>query len=245
MGREQGGIALSTPASKPRRTDARWALIAVLFVLGCIYIVVQLVALRQSLDTERRSQAADSAAISQLSSALETTRTQLQQHGVTPKAPAPTTIIQGVPGATGATGPIGPQGEPGPVGPTGAAGKPGPVGATGPAGPTGVSGATGPQGPAGQTGAQGPAGGTGPQGPPGATGPAPSSWTWSWTDTVGVTHSYVCTEDAAGGTSYTCHETSTTPGQSPTPAPTPTAATDPGQAKTKPKHTTVVSTGPR
>ena len=43
---------------------------------GGLLCTTQLVALRQTLDSERKSQTADAAAISQLSTALTTTRTQ-------------------------------------------------------------------------------------------------------------------------------------------------------------------------
>lgn len=227
----------------PRR-DARLLLLALLFVGGCIYVVISLVTLRESLDSERRSQAADSAAITQLSSALTTTRTQLQQHGVTPKAPPPTEIIQGLPGAQGPAGQsiVGPEGPPGKDAPT--------------PNPTAIAslaasmvhpspGPAGPAGPAGQPGANSNV--PGPQGPQGQTGPAPSLWTWAWTDPAGTTHTYLCTEDTAGGTTYSCKETGTTPpSPAPTPSPSPSqsAVSGPGQAKTKPKHA-VVSTGPR
>lgn len=234
--------------SRPHRLDARLVLAAVVFLAGCAYIVYSMVTLRQSLDAERQSQAADSTAISQLSSALATTRAQLQQHGVTPKAPPPQTIVQGVPGAQGPAGQsiVGPQGPPGKDAPT-----PNPAAIASQAAGL-IHPSPGPQGPAGPPGANstvpGPQGPAGAQGQTGQTGPPPSSWTWTWTDSTGVTHTYTCTEDTAGGTTYTCKETGTS---SPSPSPSPSspspgqqAVTSSGQVKQKAKSS-VHSTGPR
>lgn len=77
-------------------------------------------------------------------------------------------VIEGPPGATGATGIMGPTGSTGPQGSTGSTGPQGSTGATGPQGATGM---TGPQGSTGSTGIQGPTGATGLTGVTGATGP--------------------------------------------------------------------------
>lgn len=225
-----------------RNPSLWWILASLVVVLGGVYVILQIASLRAALDAERQSQTADGTAISQLSSALETTRAQLQQHGVTPKAPPPQTIVQGVPGATGPAGQsiVGPQGPPGKDAPTPnptaiaslAAGmvhpSPGPQGPAGPAGQPGANSTVpGPQGPA---------------GPQGQSGPPPSSWTWSWTDSAGVTHTYTCTQTAAGSTSYSCQETGTS---SPSPSPSPSqSALLQSQAKPKPRQI-VVSTGPK
>jgi hypothetical protein len=66
---------------------AGWVLIV--FVVG-----VSVLALRTAAVSERQARqatAADATAITRLSTALEQTRNQLQAHGVTPKAPAPST----------------------------------------------------------------------------------------------------------------------------------------------------------
>lgn len=229
--------------SRPHRLNAWLVIGALAFMVGCAYVVYSLVGLRQSLDSERQSQVADSTAISQLSSALTTTRDQLQQHGVTPKAPPPTEIVEGVPGATGPAGEsiVGPQGPPGKDAPT-----PNPTTIASLAAGL-VHPSPGPSGPAGPQGAPGQNSNVpGPQGPAGQQGPPPSSWTWKWTDPSGVTHTYACTQAPAGSTSYSCTETGTsTPAPPPaSPSPTPTATSGPGQAKPRPK-TVAVSTGPR
>lgn len=162
--------------------------------------------------------------ITKLASGLDTTRKQLQQHGVKPKAPAASSIVKGVQGAPGVPGPAGatgaaggpgPSGAPGRNGSTGAAGSPGPAGPSGAPGGTGSPGAAGATGAAGPAGPQGPKGDTGDQGPKGdtgATGPAPSGWTFTYTDALGQSTTYNCTPDSDGSTHYTC-----TPVSSPTP----------------------------
>lgn len=213
-----------------------------LFLLGCAFIVVQLLSLKSTVDSQQAGQAAQSKAITQLSTALSQTRTQLQQHGITPKAPPPSTIVQGVPGASGSIGPAGASGaagvpgvagSPGPVGPSGSTGAVGPSGAVGPAGPAGPAGA------AGQDGANGKDGQDGAQGPAGPAGPAPSGWTFTTADgTV-----YDCSPDSPGSTHYQCTaESGTGPQPSPSqPQPSGTAA----NAAYLKRSTVVVSTGPR
>lgn len=230
---------------KPRR-ETVWILAFLLIVL--VAVGMAWLALQTAADANRQLQqekASEATAIGQLSTALQTTQNQLKQHGVTPKAPPPQTIVQGVPGIQGIQGIpgqsiVGPQGPPGKDAPTPnptaiaslAAGmvhpSPGPQGPAGPAGQPGAdSTVPGPQGPA---------------GPQGQSGPPPSSWTWSWTDSTGVTHTYTCTQTAAGSTSYSCQETGTS---SPSPSPSPSqSALLQSQAKPKPRQI-VVSTGPK
>lgn len=218
-------------------------------------------ALRAATDAQHRAEAtqsADALAVKQLYAALKTTQDQLTQHGITPKAPPPATIVQGIPGATGQSivGPQGPAGaagvspdpaaiaqmvlamvhpSPGPVGPVGPAGSPGKdstvAGPAGPAGPAGVPGSTGPAGQAGSPGAPGA------QGP---AGPAPSGWTFTAADgTV-----YDCTPDAAGSTHYSCAARQSPPPPSPSPTPVPSqSATSPKQG-TAHRASAPVSTGP-
>jgi len=186
-------------------------------------------------------QSAQSQVIRKLSSGLDTTRKQLQQHHVTPAAPPARAIVQqvpgaaavGPPGAAGSAGSPGSPGAPGRPGPSGSPGAPGGAGAPGPSGAPGASGLdgatgspgpagaegsagpVGPPGPAGPTGAQGeqgPKGDAGPAGPAGSTGPAPSGWTFTTTGVAGRSTTYTCTPDAPGSTHYTC-----TPQSSPTP----------------------------
>jgi hypothetical protein len=231
---------------RPRQPRRETVWIGAGLVLLLLVVGIALLALRTAEQANRQllqDKAAEATAIGQLSSALQTTQNQLKAHGVKPVAPPPTQIIQGVPGVQGLPGIPGPIGPSGPPGPSGSPGKVGPSGPAGPVGQTGAQGAAG----VGETGATGPAGSSGPAGPAGPqgeTGPPPSSWTWSWTDATGVTHTYLCTEDTSGGTTYSCKETGTS---TPTPAPAPSqsATSGPGQSKTKPKSSAVVSTGPR
>jgi hypothetical protein len=81
-------------------------------------------------------------------------------------------VIEGPPGATGASGIEGPTGSTGPQGSTGSTG---PSGSTGSTGPTGSTGVTGPQGSTGMTGPTGGTGSTGPTGSTGVTGPKGST----------------------------------------------------------------------
>ncbi|MFE2486081.1 hypothetical protein ACFXGR_22825 [Streptomyces mirabilis] len=184
-----------------------------------------------------QGQQAQATVIAKLASGLDTTRHQLKQHGVTPKAPAASSIVKGVqgvpgvPGPAGATGAAGTAGSPGPSGAPGrsgsngspgAAGSPGPagpsgspgVGNTGAAGQTGSTGPAGPQGPKGDTGEQGPKGDTGATG---AAGPPPSGWSFTYPPgALGVT--YNCTPDGAGSTHYSCAPAGSAPLKSNSPA---------------------------
>lgn len=125
-------------------------------------------------------QHAQQAVIDRLSTSLDTTREQLQQHGVTPSAPPAQSIVRGLPGVPGVAGAQGVPGVPGSPGPTGPPGRPGPASTVpGPAGSPGAPGqpgadstVPGPQGPVGATGPQGEQGAKGDPGEPGAPGPA-------------------------------------------------------------------------
>lgn len=203
---------------------ALWA--AMLLIAG--FIAFTLNAVEASNHRLQQDVGAQDTVISRLSTGLDTTRKQLQQHGVRPSAPAASSIVCGVQGIPGVPGPAGPSGSPGaagspgPAGVSGAPGRngsngsPGATGATGPAGPSGAPGAqgspgpastvagpagpAGPQGPRGDTGEQGPKGDTGDQGP---AGPPPSGWTWTYPPgPLGVT--YNCTPDSPGSTHYSC-----------------------------------------
>lgn len=193
-------------------------------------------------DSNRRladGQSAQATVIARLSTSLDTTRQQLQQHGVTPSAPPAESIVGGVPGVPGNPGAAGARGTPGAVGPSGPPGSPGPTGPTGKTGSTGPSGTpgisvTGPAGTDGQGGAQGDPGPAGPQGDPGPAGPAgtdgrdgaagqpPAGWTYTWTDSTGATHQVTCARTADSPDSnpqYDCADA--------TPAPTPSGPAAP------------------
>jgi hypothetical protein len=155
-------------------------------------------------------QAAQATVITRLSAGLDTTRQQLQQHGVKPSAPPAQSIVKavpgvpGTPGVAGSPGVPGAAGSPGPAstvpGPSGPPGKPGPVSTVpGPAGPVGAPGADSTvPGPAGEPGApgadstvpgpKGDKGDTGDRGAAGAPGSPPAGW--SYTDPTGV--AYTC-----------------------------------------------------
>jgi Collagen triple helix repeat (20 copies) len=255
---------VTAPVEPAKRVHPRWEPLVrlsllLLFLLGCAYVVVQLLSLRATVDSQQAGQTADVVAIKQLSAALKTTQDQLTQHGITPKAPPPATIVQGIPGAAGQSivGPAGPAGQNGtspdpqaiaalvlamihPV--------PGPAGAAGPVGATGAAGkdstVPGPQGPAGAAGAPG---SNGQDGSPGATGaqgpagPAPSGWTFTASDgTV-----YDCAPDAAGSTHYSCTARPASPPPSPSPSPSPSQSATANSKQAAPhRATTPVSTGP-
>jgi hypothetical protein len=171
-------------------------------------------------------QKAQATVITRLSSSLDTTRQQLQQHGVTPSAPPAQSIVKavpGLPGAVGAPGAQGAQGAPGSTGPPGvpgSAGSPGPTGSPGPVstvpGPGGSPGVAGPQGVPGVAGADGKDGAPGKDGTngtdgrDGANGAPPAGWTW--TDPAGI--SYTCSPvDGFDPTAprYTCAPDPVTP----------------------------------
>jgi hypothetical protein len=217
----------------------------------------------------RATATANAQAIKQLSDALKTTQAQLTQHGITPKAAPPATIVAGVPGATGAAGQsvVGPQGAPGrdgvspdpkavaalvyamihpvpgPKGDTGAAGKdstvPGPVGEPGPA-----STVAGPQGPQGEPGpastVAGPRGDQGDQGNPGPAGPAGPAPS-GWTYTAGDGTVYDCAPDSDGSTHYSC---TAEPGTGPQPSPAPSQSATAASSTTSVRKGSAVSTGP-
>jgi hypothetical protein len=174
-----------------------------------VFVVLVLHSVQDSNRRLAEGQAAQATVIARLSTSLDTTRQQLQQHGVTPSAPPAQSIVGGVPGVPGATGTPGRPGPSGAPGPSGSPGPTGPTGKTGSAGADGTPGATGPPGAAGndgQTGAQGDPGPAGPQGDPGPAGPAGADGTngtdgrdgtngsppagWTYTDPNGV--AYTC-----------------------------------------------------
>ena len=160
--------------------------------------------------------------ISKLASGLDTTRKQLQRHGLTPSAPAASSIVrgvQGVPGVPGIPGPVGASGAPGKAAPT-ITPSPGPSGARGAPGPAStIPGPAGIPGPSGAAGSPGPAstvpGPQGPKGDPGSPGPPPSGWTFTYTDELGKSTTYNCTPDSANSTHYSCTPVS---GSSPSPS---------------------------
>lgn len=206
----------------PRPT---WAGAALWTVIGMLLLTAGFVAfvLNTVQSANRRLQAeqdAQATVISKLATGLDTTRKQLQQHGVKPKAPAASSIVSQVPGVptVAVTGPPGPSGAPGRPAPTitpspGPSGPPGPRSTIpGPTGATGLSGAPGSPGPAstvagpsGPPGAQGEPGKDGAQGP---AGPPPSGWTFTYTPPVGPSTTYDCTPDAPGSTHYSCEPAS-------------------------------------
>lgn len=175
-------------------------------------------------------QEAQATVIARLSAGLDTTRQQLQQHGVTPSAPPAQSIVGGVPGVPGTPGA---QGEPGSPGVKGDKGDPGVAASPipGPTGPPGQPGADstvpGPQGapgadstvpgPKGDQGNPGVAGQDGKDGRDGTDGKPPSGW--SWTDPAGV--SYSCTMDDPAGPHYAC---------APDPVVTPTSPASPARS---------------
>lgn len=203
---------------------SRWSSLGVVAAWAGALLLAGFIALAMhSLEASNRrladGQAKQQTVISRLSTGLDTTRQQLQQHGVTPSAPPAQSIVHGTPGAPGETGAQGIPGPistvPGPSGPPGAPGAdstvPGPAGSPGadstvpgPAGSPGAVGAQGDPGPA------GPAGKDGTDGKDGAPGAPPAGWTY--TDPSG--RSYSCSPVADFDPSsprYTCSETTSTP----------------------------------
>lgn len=195
----------------------------VVLLLAAGFVAFALSTVEASNRHLQQSVAAQDTVISKLAAGLDTTRRQLQQHHVTPSAPAASSIVRGVPGVPGVPGPAGPSGSSGVAGSPGAAGVPGrdgsngSPGAAGSPGPAGASGAPGSPGPASTVaGPAGPAGKNGKDGKDGAQGPAgppPSGWTFTYTDALGTSTTYTCTPDSEGSTHYTCQPT--------TPSPTP------------------------
>jgi hypothetical protein len=145
-------------AVKPRRPRRTTLAAAAGWVAALVLAAFVALVLHSVQDSNRRladGQSAQATVISRLSDGLDTTRKQLQQHGVTPSAPPAKTIVGDVPGVPGAAGE---QGVPGAAGSPGASGSPGKPGADstvpGPAGAPGAdSTVPGPQGPQGVPGA--------------------------------------------------------------------------------------------
>lgn len=210
---------------------AAWAVLLLVAALAWYALQTARVSnrrLTQSNHELAQGQQAQATVISKLSTGLDTTRRQLQQHHVRPSAPPARSIVAAVPGAV-VTGPPGPQGPAGQAAPTitpsaGATGPPGPAGASGrpgadstvpgPAGASGAPGAPGSPGPASTVaGPKGDQGDPGSQGPAGPAGPPPSGWTFTYTDELGKSTTYNCTPDAPGSTHYSC-----TPESSPGPS---------------------------
>lgn len=216
------------PRRAPRSSMAGAAL---WIVLGVLLLIAAFVAFtldtvqssNRRLDTSnqllQKHQEAQDTVISKLASGLDTTRKQLQQHGVKPKAPAASSIVRGVQGVAGIPGPAGPSGPAGRAAPT-ITPSPGPSGAPGSPGPSGAPGRPGADstvpGPVGPQGSPGPAstvsGPKGDKGDPGIAGPPPSGWTFTYTDELGKSTTYNCTPDSPGSTHYSC-----TPESSPGP----------------------------
>lgn len=233
-------------ALRVRGPRAAIALLALFLVAIVVWMVLRLGAASTQLDTLRAQVSTQSETVAQLSAGLTTTEEQLRAHGVTPSAPPPAQIIEGVAGpagAPGAQGAAGPQGSAGAVGPAGAVGSAGAAGSPGGVGPSGAPGSPGAQGavgaagaagPPGPQGAAGPAGPAGAQGPQGQSGPPPSGW--SWTDASGTT--YDCALDSqTPGPHYTCTARAA---PSPSPSNTPTTPTpSPAAWRERREHLTV------
>ncbi|NUQ95207.1 MAG: collagen-like protein [Streptomyces sp.] len=203
----------------PRRTSVAGAALWVVLLVALLaagFVAFVLNSVESSNRKLSQGQQAQATVISQLASGLDTTRKQLQRHGLTPSAPAASSIVRGVQGVPGVPGPAGPSGAPGKAAPTitpspGPSGPPGRNGSNGSPGRAGASGAPGSPGPAstvagpaGPSGAPGRDGKDGAQGPKGDTGPPPSGWTFVYTDELGKSTTYNCTPDSDGSTHYTC-----------------------------------------
>ncbi len=199
-----------------------WVALAVL-LLTAAFVAFTLNSMESSNRQLTQGQQAQATVIAKLATGLDTTRKQLKQHGVTPKAPAASSIVKGVrrtrrPGTGGSDGCSGHGRQPRTVRRTGPERQkrfarhrgltwPGrTLGRTrrqryrsaGRGGSNRTGRTPGPQGR--HTGRQGPKGDTGDTGP---TGPAPSGWSFTYPPgALGVT--YNCTPDGAGSTHYSC-----------------------------------------
>lgn len=142
-------------------------LLALTGMVAIALIFVRLINASNQLDTLRARSDTQGVTISRLSSGLAVTEGQLEEHSISPSAPPPQQIIQGVAGPQGLPGAAGSAGSPGSPGPSGAPGPTGAQGSPGPQGPAGSPGADGAQGDQGPTGAQGPSGAPGPSCPSG------------------------------------------------------------------------------
>ncbi|MFZ3569970.1 collagen-like protein [Streptomyces sp. BH097] len=147
-----------------RLSDLLYALGALAFLAGALWVVLTLQGLRADLQTQY--------------TARDALARQVEHLGGDPVSGPPGS--RGEPGRS-VTGPKGPkgdegeQGNPGPTGPSGKSGKNGDdgsngVGQTGASGEAGQDGAAGQEGAAGQPGPQGEPGPAGPQGEPGTDG---------------------------------------------------------------------------
>jgi hypothetical protein len=256
---------------KPRRETLGWAIGLVLLLSVAALAWYALRTADEERSTAQATATANAQAVKQLSDALTTVQAQLTQHGITPKAAPPATIVAGVPGATGAAGqsvvgPEGPPGKdgvspdpkavaalvyamihpiPGPKGDTGTAGKdstmPGPVGAPGPA-----STVAGPQGPQGEPGpastVAGPKGDKGDVGPSGPAGSTgPAPSGWTFTSSDGTV--YDCAPDSAGSTHYSCSAESGT-GPQPPASPSPSQSATAASNTSSVRKSSAVSAGP-
>jgi len=220
---------MSSHAKKPESTEGGWfdrnqfrvLKVAVAVIFGLVLLTGGYVSYQLFKLSDRTNQ--QGVTISALSESLDSSREQLQDHGITPTVPPAKTVVEqvkGDPGAKGDTGaqgvqgpagPPGPSGSPGPRGPKGdtgnmgQAGAPGVAGETGPSGAPGANGVDGPQGvqgepgPAGPKGEPGDPGPTGPTGPPGPQGTLPQTMTLNHADGTSET----CTLQSDGST-YNC-----------------------------------------
>jgi hypothetical protein len=200
----------ASPAKERRKADLRYAAVAVVAVGSFATMAIWMQGLSDDLRVSN--------------DARDALARQVQSLGHKPVAGPP-----GSRGEAGASvvGPRGPQGD------TGASGKPAPTitpkpgtsGASGSPGKPGadstVAGPTGPPGAdstvAGPQGEAGPVGQSGRDGKDGVDGQPPADWTYTWTDSAGVTHTVTCTRAAnfdPGSPQYDCTDSS--PSQSPT-----------------------------
>jgi hypothetical protein len=221
-----------------------FAAVFVLMVMAGMYVSHQI-----SVLSSRTNQQGE--VIIQLSRSLDTSRSQLADHGIKPKEPPSDQIVQGVqglPGAQGIPGQTGPQGvpgtsvtgKPGVVGPSGPPGAPGVPGVPGKAGVNGttVTGAPGLQGVPGTAGKDGTNGkdgingvnGTdgkdgkdGTNGVNGKNGSPPAGWTWK--DAGG--QGYTCIPDDPFDVDHPHYACTADPAPEPTPTPTDTGSSSP------------------
>lgn len=163
-------------------------------------------------------------AVATLAGDVRALRQQVKSHGGTPVVPDPSKAVPSLSARAEVPVPI-----PGPAGPRGVAGSPGPSGAQGVPGQNGSPGSTGAPGVAGSPGAVGPPGPAGQDGKDGRDGTAgsdgqpPAGWTYTWTDSAGVTHTVSCTRAAdfdPSSPQYDCTDSSTS-------TPSPSAPVDP------------------
>lgn len=181
-------------------------------MLGLLVLALSLLTYYQMTLNSRADSKRDKS-IEALTVALTAEQNAKKAEGQEPVAPAPSAILDdpgivqgapGEPGKNGLNGRDGRDGSDGIDGRDGQDGRDGDPGTEGTPGTDGPPGEPGTDGVDGEDGKDGAPGEKGEKGDKGDTGPAPSGWTWTYTDPLGLQTTYNCKPSDDNPTYYVC-----------------------------------------